>query len=224
MTFTKFNPNTKAKAGEVNDNFAFISGNRLIAVNPSTGSAILDFPIGDLAAIGTGSLAGDILARSGKSLKVHNSSGVLIGEVDYDQLLNLQDASTTQRGTVELLTNAELAAGTDTTRAATAANILSLFRESNRTSKGFVRLPIRDGGVFQEIIIQWGSNSVNTNSSLAVTLSATFPNTFLAASISRQGTDIGELATAQFIKTSNSIITLTNAGGTELFDWIAIGF
>ena len=66
------------------------------------------------------------------------------------------DASTSQRGIVELLTNAELAAGTDTTRAATSAAIASLFGTSDRSTNGYARLPVKVGGAFSEIIIQWG--------------------------------------------------------------------
>ena len=126
MVFSIFQANKKAKSAEVNDNFAFISGNRLIAVNASTGAPIATFPIGDLTAITNGSLAGDILGRTGSSLKVYSSTGVLIGSVSYDSLLNLQDASQTQKGVVELATTAEVNAGTDTTRSI----VPSVFAES----------------------------------------------------------------------------------------------
>jgi hypothetical protein len=145
MVFSIFQNNKKAKSAEVNANFAFISGNRLIAVNASTGAAIGTFPIGDLTAITNGSLAGDILGRTGSSLKVYNASGVLIGSVSYDSLLNLQDASQTQKGVVELATNAEVTAGTDTTRpivpsafAASKFNALNLIATATAASSASI--------------------------------------------------------------------------------------
>jgi hypothetical protein len=83
-------------------------------------------------------------------------------------------ASTTAAGIVELLTNAELAAGTDTTRAATAASILSLFAASSRTASGYARLPINSGGAFSEIIVQWGTAVAGTgNKSLVLPVAFT---------------------------------------------------
>lgn len=98
MALTIFQANTKARANEVNDNFSFISGNRLIGFNPLTGAAVNNFNIGDLSAIANGSLVGDLLVRSGQELQLYNASGVLIGSVTYDDLLNLQDSTTTIRG------------------------------------------------------------------------------------------------------------------------------
>lgn len=88
MVFTLFQTNKKAKSAEVNNNFAFIAGERLLAVDSTTGAAYGTFDIGDLTAVVNGSLAGDWLARTGKSLKVYNGSGSLIGSVTYDSLLN----------------------------------------------------------------------------------------------------------------------------------------
>lgn len=115
MVFSLFQANKKAKAAEVNANFAFIAGERLIAID-STGVAYGTFPIGDLTAVANGSLAGDMLARTGNSLKVYNASGTLIGSVSYDDMLNLQSATETQEGTAEIATQAEVSTGTDDSR------------------------------------------------------------------------------------------------------------
>lgn len=98
MAFTIFKKNTKAKAGEVNANFNFIGGNRLIGFNPIDGSPILNFNIGDLSAVGTGSLVGNFLARSGKELIVYNNAGAEIGRVSYDDLLNQGQATILVKG------------------------------------------------------------------------------------------------------------------------------
>jgi len=123
MAFTIFQANKKAKAAEVNANFAFIAGSRIIAIDASTGAPFATFPIGDLTAITNGSLAGDLSARSGKALKVYNASGTLLGSVSYDDMLNLQSASETQEGTAEIATQSEANAGTDDLRIITALKL-----------------------------------------------------------------------------------------------------
>lgn len=77
MAFNIFTAGTKAKAAQVNANFAFIAGERLIAVDSSSGAALEDFDIGDLTEITNGSLVKDILARDDGYLKIYNSSGTL---------------------------------------------------------------------------------------------------------------------------------------------------
>tara|TARA_R110000803_G_scaffold151318_1_gene216467 strand:+ start:244 stop:1146 length:903 start_codon:yes stop_codon:yes gene_type:complete len=119
MTFTLFQPNKKAKSAEVNANFAFVSGDRLIAIDPYIGGAKGTFEIGDLTATTNGSLAGDLNARTGSFLNVHNSSGTLINRVSYDDLLNLQSATETQEGTVRLSTQSQADNGTDDSTALT---------------------------------------------------------------------------------------------------------
>jgi len=90
------------------------------------------------------------------------------------------DASTTVKGRVELLTDAEIAAATDATRAATAANIASLFGASSQTSNGYGRLPVKVGGEFKEFIIQW-KQGVNQSASgnQVITYPIAFPNAAL---------------------------------------------
>jgi hypothetical protein len=101
-------------------------------------------------------------------------------------------ASTTAKGIVELLTNAELAAGTDTTRAATAAAIASLFGTSDRSTTGYARLPVKVGGAFVEIIMQWGyvlAASIPTpGTNYTVTFPISFPNACLHVNYIGQGT------------------------------------
>lgn len=84
MTFSIFRRNTKAKAEEVNDNFAFIAGDRLIGFDTLTAQAKGTFEIGDLTAITNGSLVGDILLREGSNIKIYNESGAFIRNVGLD--------------------------------------------------------------------------------------------------------------------------------------------
>ena len=113
MTVSIFQTNTKAKSAEVNENFAFIAGDRIIAFDSSTGAAFGTFPIGDLTAVTNGSLAGDLNARSGSSLNVYNASGALVGSVSYDDMLNLQDATVSAAGVAALPKRVILSNSTD---------------------------------------------------------------------------------------------------------------
>ena len=181
MTFTLFQPNKKAKSAEVNANFAFVSGDRLIAIDPYIGEPKGTFEIGDLTATTNGSLVGDLNARTGSFLNVHNSSGTLINRVSYDDLLNLQSATQTQEGTVRLLTNAQTAQGTNTGRAMTAPNLLSLFGLSTDSANGTAKLPINIGGSFKTLIFQWGVSATAIDISgggttVTLTFNEAFPN------------------------------------------------
>lgn len=95
---------------------------------------------------------------------------------DSWKIANPPQASSTLKGIVELLTDAELSAGTDTKRVPTAANILSLFASSSQSSSGYVRIPINVGGSFDEIIIQWAPY---IKSASQVVFPITFPNAVL---------------------------------------------
>ena len=214
MVFSIFQANKRAKAPEVNDNFAFISGNRLIAINASTGAPIGTFPIGDLTAITNGSLAGDILGRTGSSLKVYSATGVLIGSVSYDSLLNLQDASQTQKGVVELATNAEVTAGTDTQRAITPVGLIAAFANS-KTTNGYTYLP-------NGLIMQWGSQ----NESNIGTFPIAFPNACLSliatANLNSFSSD-GSVTTSYIVSNSQFRVRIGADNGNLLY-WVAIGY
>ena len=138
-------------------------------------------------------------------------------------------ASTTAKGIVELLTNAELAAGTDTTRAATAAAIASLFGTSLRSTDGYARLPVKVGGAFVEIIIQWGvTGSIAGSGTSAITLPLTFPTAIriAQATISSQPSpNNGALSPTVTSKTTSGF-TITNQDGDSAYtvDWLAIGY
>jgi len=86
------------------------------------------------------------------------------------------DASTTVKGLIELLTPAELATGTDTTRAVTAASLFSLFGASSLATNGYVRIPVNDGTDFKEIILQMGNATTNASGLFTLTFPIAFPN------------------------------------------------
>ena len=139
-------------------------------------------------------------------------------------------ASTTIKGLVELLTDAELATGTDTERAATAANILSLFSSSSQATNGYVRIPINISGSFDEIIIQWGTYTGGA-SNPTVNLNLTFPNANLAVFTS--GVQINFNTNAQItnvLSKAASNFTAATVNSTNAtarvwdFYWLAIGY
>ena len=79
------------------------------------------------ASVGDINVEGNIVYRAGGTdvPLTDGGTGASNASTGFSNLK--QDASTSATGVVELLTNAELATGTDTTRAATAANIESLI-------------------------------------------------------------------------------------------------
>jgi hypothetical protein len=112
--------------------------------------------------------------------KAGATKNISVDDIKDFVIANFPNASETVKGFLELLTNAELAAGTDTTRAATAAAIASLFGASLRSTNGYARLPVKVGGAFVEIIMQWGIvaaasiPSITTNYTVALPM--TYPN------------------------------------------------
>lgn len=225
MGFKKFQPNTKIKSAEVNDNYAFISGNRLIAVNPNTGAAIGTFPIGDLSAIANGSLAGDLLGRSGSGINVYTGAGALVGTVSYDQLLNLQDASETQRGTAEIATQAEVDAGTDDERIVTPLKMLGLFGLSDLSAtNGQIKIPINVGGSFSEFIVKFGSSFISTGGGTSIVFSEAFPTSFIGAfAFSRSAPSNTNSQRLYITSQSISQVTFVNPRNTGDAYWFAIG-
>ena len=101
--------------------------------------------------------------------------------IDSWKIVNVDpivSATTSVPGIVELLTNAELQTGTDTTRAATAAAILSLFAPSTLSTDTCANLPVNSGSGFSKIMIQAGTMSAGAGF-ITETLAQAFPNAFL---------------------------------------------
>lgn len=122
------------------------------------------------------------------------------------------EASATEKGVIELATDAEVQAGTDAVRAVTPLSLASLGK-SHATS-GYQKLP---GGM----IIQWGSESVNGSTKDTVSLPITFPNNIFNAQATDGGSDTGYFTASALTTTS---IDLENSSGTasQVF-WTAIG-
>ena len=134
------------------------------------------------------------------------------------ELVDLVSASESVAGIVELLTNAELAAGTDTTRAATAASIASLFANSDRSATGYAKLPVKVGGAFVEIIVQWGEDSFNIahTASKVVTLPIAFPTANLQ-------TIIGQVSNSSTVNSQQMLTAKTTANFTFQYSTYTAG-
>jgi hypothetical protein len=175
-------------------------------------------------------------AKIWKSLVDNNTGNTLVEGANWTLVGNLAniptspivDASSTVKGIVELLTNAELAAGTDTTRAATAAAIASLFGASSRAATSLqARSPIKVSGAFVEKIEQCGQISIaGSPTSGSVTFPITFPNAVVSVIVTPNGTTGGAGEANICVNTvSTTGFTIRNSNANAaLFYWLAIGY
>ena len=167
--------------------------------------------------------AGDIPTTQDTILRYNSSVWVLSSGA----------ASTTAKGIVELLTGPELATGTDTTRAATAASILSLFSASTLAAESTYKFPINISGSFGETIVKIGLSpgTINGVASSTITFGSAFPSGCRwAMGIMKSNNVLGATDSALLVDTFNSTsITFDrgqNGGGAShalRFYWIAIG-
>lgn len=133
-------------------------------------------------------------------------------------------ATTTAQGIIEIATDAETIAGTDTERAIVPSALASLFGASSRSTNGYIRIPVKVSGAFVEIIIQWGQGTSNN----VITFPLTFPNTALNVQMTQRTTanvsiyGYTSLTTSSF--TSQAWDTVGNGVSGRIFDYIAIGY
>ena len=130
-------------------------------------------------------------------------------------------ATTTTQGVIEIATDAETKAGTDTERAIVPSALASLFGSSVRSGSGYVRLPVKVGGAFVEIIIQW---AVGTFSATGTTNSfpLAFPSSVLAVVLGNTDT-IATIFGTGSITNSGFTGSKNGAGSAQTF-YVAIGF
>jgi hypothetical protein len=133
-----------------------------------------------------------------------------------------QAATTSATGVVELATDAEAMAGTDTTRAVTPSNLASA---KSYGASGYQKFP---GG----LIIQWGvSGSLSPDANTTLSLPITFPNAGLVAVGTILNSATGDDDTAvRVLALSTTQITLRAEGmsalhsGTRYINYVAIGY
>jgi hypothetical protein len=143
------------------------------------------------------------------------------------QTTNVSNASTTTKGIVELLTNAELAAGTDTTRAATAAAIASLYPDIVIGSQNSISFPIKDGGAFKKFTIKSGvTGSLSSgNPGTTITFASAFTGGVISASIAATTyTGVAEANNCIPTLTLSSIVLTVGGGSAQPYRWIVFGY
>jgi len=194
-----------ANPDEYNKNIAGQSKDSLVCIDAD--GSFTDGNIGDETLGLNGTLINDIKLREGGVLNFYNISGV------FQNAVNLGQATTTLIGQSKLLTNALLAAATNSTDSATASSIASLFSASSLAINGTVSIPVKVGGVFVEVVLKWGTVSSTTDSDQTFTFPSAFPsNAYAAFAIGATGIgfSIPTLTTTQITLDRSNTIAGTN--------------
>jgi hypothetical protein len=163
--------------------------------------------------------AGDIPTNIDVMFRYNGTSFVLV--------IGVSDASTTVKGIVELLTNAELAAGIDTTRAATAAAIASLYPNITIGSQNSISFPIKDGGAFKKFTIKSGvtGNLSSGNPGTTITFASAFTGGVTGASVAATTyTGVAEANNAIPSLTLSNIVLTVGGNTPQPYRWIVFGY
>lgn len=127
----------------------------------------------------------------------------------------IRAGSLTQTGLLQLVGSGVDTTLADTTKALTALALGTLFDRSI-ASPGYITLP---GG----LVLEWGTVSVNANSTHTVTLPKELSTGVLAGFASYYGTATN-YQSCGIASTTKTTITITNgAGSTQTIAWLAIG-
>lgn len=142
--------------------------------------------------------------------------------------LGLRDASTAQKGVVQLADSATLLAGTDGAKAATAAALLGgLLGAGGTEISDYVALPFRDKttGVRRNLILQWGQLSTGSASSGTVTFPLAFPNNCFMAIPTDLAASATDTNTVKFnVATATNVAWYANGAALNNWGWIAFGY
>lgn len=126
-------------------------------------------------------------------------------------------ASTILAGLMEIATDAEVLAGTDSLRAVVPSSLLSFLGAGESGTNGYLTIPYKDASdnTRKNIILQWGYKGSNG----AITFPIAFPNAVFSALTTYGGT--GSAVTSNV--TSLTTTGLSNTIVTGAFYWFAIG-
>ncbi|STL55710.1 putative phage tail protein [Escherichia coli] len=129
--------------------------------------------------------------------------------------LGVLDATTTQKGIVELATNAEMATGTSSSLVPSVAAVMSLFSKRSFAANDYVRIPDVPGG----LIIQWVSGNASASGAFFAQMPIPFPNKLLFAGAVEAGANVWgtNSATTWGIDFANSSLSQVIAYARRIF-------
>lgn len=148
---------------------------------------------------------------SGQSSYVLSASGSTVtivsdGVSNWYTITGVGDASQSSKGIVQLASNAEVSAGTNTTKAVTPSGLISTFAKS-LVNEGYQKLP---GG----LIIQWGITTVREqNAGDTETFPIAFPNNCFQVVFAITNTSATAHAPAAITSVSKTGFVWLNGGG-----------
>ncbi|ELG6814412.1 hypothetical protein Q6Y84_001072 [Salmonella enterica] len=129
--------------------------------------------------------------------------------------LGVLDATTTQKGIVELATNAEMATGTSSSLVPSVAAVMSIFSKRSFSANDYVRIPDVPGG----LIIQWVSGNASASGVFFAQMPIPFPNKLLFAGAVEAGANVWgtDSATTWGIDFANSSLSQVIAYARRIF-------
>lgn len=129
--------------------------------------------------------------------------------------LGVVDATTTQKGIVELATNAEMATGTSSSLVPSVAAVMSIFSKRSFSANDYVRIPDVPGG----LIIQWVSGNASASGVFFAQMPIPFPNKLLFAGAVEAGANVWgtDSATTWGIDFANSSLSQVIAYVRRIF-------
>lgn len=129
--------------------------------------------------------------------------------------LGVVDATTTQKGIIELATNAEMATGTSSSLVPSVAAVMSIFSKRSFSANDYVRIPDVPCG----LIIQWVSGNASANGVFFAQMPIPFPNKLLFAGAVEAGANVwgADSATTWGIDFANSSLSQVIAYARRIF-------
>lgn len=129
--------------------------------------------------------------------------------------LGVLDATTTQKGIVELATNAEMSTGSSQSLVPSVSAIMSIFSKRSFSANDYVRIPDVPGG----LIIQWVSGNASASGVFFAQMPIPFPNKLLFAGAVEAGANVWgtDSATTWGIDFANSSLSQVIAYARRIF-------
>jgi len=140
---------------------------------------------------------------------------------------SIQDASTTQKGIAKLITDANLAAGTNATDIVTAIALASLYPNITIGSQNSISFPIKDGGAFKKFTIKSGitGNLSSGNPGTTITFASAFTGAALGGFvIGTTYSGVAESNNTVPTLTVSSMVVTVGGNSAQPYRWFAFGY